>query len=374
MSAKHKELEKMSSAMQLSVSQTDGIFFKVELHCTKTNSKRHSTVTFPPDSPPSTVADVKLKVEEDFSIPMCVQSLSYEAYPLNDSTSLEEARIRSGDTFLVAYSAEGDCPEITKVVRWLELVREYLRAEDPCLEEPMSSDFEDLIKLGIRDELIENLAFKYLFPWLDSKKYANKLYFVQIGGLDVTMDIYSLLHRHPWDQCMLHLKYVEYGLLRVLWNLSETFQLRRLIMKHGGLQLCMKSLLRQKLQERESIQDKTAVDFHQENSWILVETIGAALGLLCKYVLYISMHVLYKVRLGLSPAIIVGISMDTLLFRRERKGMREEGEGEGARTRKRGKERREGRGMEERKEGRYIMLQQNTPNCGHVKSKHPVHV
>lgn len=264
--------------------RTDGVFFNVELQCTETNSSRLSTITFSPDAHPTTIADVKLKVEEEFSIPMCVQSLSYEAYRLNDSTSLEEARIRSGDTFQVAYSAEGDCPEITKVVRWLELVREYLRAEDPCLKDPMSSDFEELIKLGIRDELIESLAFKYLFPWLDSKKYANKLYFVQLGGLDVTMEIYALLHRHSWDQCMLHLKYVEYGLLRVLWNLSETFQLRRLIMKHGGLQLCMKSLLRQKLEKRESIQDNTAVDFHQENSWILVETIGAALGLLCKYV------------------------------------------------------------------------------------------
>lgn len=258
------------------------ISFNLELLCTKTNQTQHGIVAFPENAPPATIADIKSRVEEDFNIPVCVQSLSYEAYCLSDGTSLDAARIRSGDTFLVTYAAEGDCPEIRKVVRWLELVREYLGVEDPSLSSPMSSDFEELIELGIREELIENLAFKYLFPWLDAKKYTNKLYFVQFGGLDVIMDVFTLIHQHPWMQCMLHLKYVEYGILRVLWNLSETFQLRRLIMRHNGLQLCIKSLLRQKLEERESIQDKTNVASHRTNSWVLVETIGAALGLLCK--------------------------------------------------------------------------------------------
>lgn len=274
----------LSQAGRATTRLNNAISFKVELSCTKSHQTLHRVIAFPEEAPPSTVADIKEKVEEEFSIPICVQDLRYETYGLSDGTLLETARIRSGDSFLITYSAEGDCQEIKRVVRWFALVRKYLIAEDPILRtNPMSYDFEDLITLGINEELIENLAFKYLFPWLDARKYANKLHFVQYGGLDVVMDVYAALHHHPWKECVLKLKYVEYGILRVLWNLSETFELRRLIMWHNdGLVLCIKSLLRQKLEEGKAIEDETDAESHRAISWVLVENIGAALGLLCK--------------------------------------------------------------------------------------------
>jgi len=94
------------------------------------------------------------------------------------------------------------------------------------------------------------------------------------------MEVYALLLRQPWSNCRLRLNYIEYGILRVLWNLSETFALRRLIIKHNGLQMCMKSLLRKRLEKGQSIKDEES----PEDEWLLIETIVAALGILCKYV------------------------------------------------------------------------------------------
>ena len=93
------------------------------------------------------------------------------------------------------------------------------------------------------------------------------------------MDVYASLHQNSWDNSIQLLKYLENAIIRVLWNLSETFQLRRQIMSHNdGLGMCMKSLLRQMLEEGKVVEDKQ----DPNSSAVLLDTIEGALGLLCK--------------------------------------------------------------------------------------------
>lgn len=263
--------------------QTKGYWrtYNVELFCCENNQKQHKTIIFHEDRPlPITINDVKSKIEEDFNIPVCVQSLSYEDHPMSDETILQTARIRTGDTFRIDYSSEGDCEEIGKVVRWLKLVKQFLLEEDPTVSNSrLSSSFEYQLRTGINEELVENLAFKYLYPWLDARKYANKLFFVSCGGLKTMMDIYAAILKHPWKECLLNLQYLEYSILRVLWNLSETFELRRLILSHDCLKLCVLSLLREKI-----VAGVDSLGDARDDHMLLVDTIGGALGLLCKYV------------------------------------------------------------------------------------------
>ncbi len=61
-----------------------------------TKQSKFVTLTFSEDALPTTVAEVKEKIENDFSIPVCVQSLKYEDHILADDSSLEMAKIRSG--------------------------------------------------------------------------------------------------------------------------------------------------------------------------------------------------------------------------------------------------------------------------------------
>ena len=247
------------------------------LHCERSEVAEHRTVEYP-NRPRALVRDVKLEIERAHSIPCCVQTLLYDSHTLSDDSALDACCIRSGDTLHVRYPSEGDCKAILEITSWMGLLLAALKQEDPSLVRRPSDGLEILLMVGIENEFIENLAFEHFFPWLDAKKYVNKLHFVYNGGLDILMEVYALLLRQSWSKCLIKLKYMEYGILRVLWNLSETFALRRLINQHGGLEMVMKSLLRQVLDKGEAIKDKDC----QGADWILVETIGAALGVLCK--------------------------------------------------------------------------------------------
>ena len=253
-------------------------FFDLVLHCTQTGATEERQLGFV--SPPETARDVKIRIEDEYNIPVCVQTLVFESHVLSDDTNLECIRIRSGDTFHVSYYADGNCKEILEVISWFATLLAALKIENPSISGGISSDLEELLSVGMEAEFVEDLADEYFFPWLDGKKYANKLHFVHNSGAEIMMEVYSLLLRQPWSNCHLRLKYIEYGILRVLWNLSETFALRRLIIKHNGLQMCMKSLLRKRLEEGQPIKDEES----PEDEWLLIETIGAALGILCKYV------------------------------------------------------------------------------------------
>lgn len=280
-----------SHRKNLKLSQENRNTFHVELFCSDNNETQLKTILFPEDRPqPVTVADIKTKIERQFNIPACVQSLSYEAHPISDETTLQRARIRTGDSFRVVYSSAGDCEEIWDVVQWFQLVKQFLLKEDPTVSNNrLGHEFDYVLSCGINDELVENLAFKYLYPWLDARKYANKLFFVSCGGLKTMMGIYVALLKHPWKDCLLKIQCLEYGILRVLWNLSETLELRRLILSHNDcLQLCIRSLLREKMVEGEDVKDASDSLSDTESGFVLVETIGAALGLLCKYVCEIS--------------------------------------------------------------------------------------
>ena len=225
-----------------------------------------------------------MQIEKECNIPSCVQSLVFDTHTLTDDMRLDVLKIRSGDTIRVNYHSDADCKEITQIINWLEMLVDALRMENPSHMCGISNSLDQIILVGIQAEFIEDLAFEFFFPWLNARKYANKLHFVENSGVDIIMELYSLVQRQAWKNSLLKLKYMEYGILRVLWNLSETFALRRIIVQHGGLEMCMKSLLRKKLEKGEEIIDRESPGVEVNNQdWILVETIGGALGTLCKY-------------------------------------------------------------------------------------------
>ena len=251
------------------------------LKCTDTLTDSVKEVNLP--ALPPTTEELKSAIEGSCNVPSCVQDLSFESYPLSDREDVRRARIRSGDTITVRYLAEGDCKEVVGIISWMGVVLAVLKTENPSVTRGMSEHLNDLVTSAIELEYIENLAFNYFFPWLDAKKYANKLHFVSKGGLEIMMELYSLLHRETWGRCLLKMKYLEYGILRVLWNLSETFPLRRAIIRLGGLEMCMQSLMRETIIKGEAIVDRQSPKGANQD-WILVENLGAALGTLCKYV------------------------------------------------------------------------------------------
>ena len=273
----------MSDVLQSSrqEGERNGVTLQLLLNRSHDQTKTVKEVSLP--SLPCTTDELKSVIETECDIPACVQNLSFETHPLTGKDDVKLARVRSGDTINVQYLSEGDCKGIVQITSWMGLLLATLKQESPSITQGISENLNDLVTHGIEFELIENLAFDYFFPWLDAKKYANKLHFVSNGGLEIMMELYSLLQRESWGRCLLKMKYLEYGILRVLWNLSETFALRRAIIRLGGLKMCMSSLLRDEIMKGEAIVDRQSPRGANQD-WILIETIAGALGTLCKYV------------------------------------------------------------------------------------------
>ena len=92
----------------------DKIELNVLLNCELTKSSETKQVHF--QSLPTTPLEVKKKIEEDFSIPSCIQTLHYQSMILKDSDQLQHTHFRSGDMFTVDYPIEAECEMVQKVL------------------------------------------------------------------------------------------------------------------------------------------------------------------------------------------------------------------------------------------------------------------
>ena len=244
--------------------------YSVVLHCTKTNLSEVKDIQF--ESPPVNTSDIMEQIEKQFSIPVCVQVLSFEGCTLKGSNSLSALRVCEGDIFHVEYLAKGDCLELVEIVSWLEQLSKAVASN--------SLDLIEIAKIGMQQRL--SLAF-YFYKWDDptSKSYVNKLYFIQIGGFKMIMNIYQFLLQMPWNEMNTSFKYLEHWIINSLLSFEETFPLCRLMIQHNVVLMLTKSLLRVRLEEGKMIRCyDTSVSKYQQSH--LVKTVYGSVGVLLK--------------------------------------------------------------------------------------------
>ena len=237
----------------------DKVVLNVLLNCEETKSSETKQVHF--KSLPTTPLEIKKKIEEGFSIPSCVQTLHYQSMVLKDSDQLQHTHFRSGDTFTVDYQTRGDCEKIQDVIKWLKDLLKYLEEIDNNYlsdddEEPSNSlsylcnRTEDLILSGMHDGTAQELCLHLFYPWKDKRTYVNKLHFQHEGGLEVLMKVYGHMISKEWGEIgidsQFHL-YLECLCSQAVANYTQTFQLRRQVVKLGGLEMCTKTLLRKQV-------------------------------------------------------------------------------------------------------------------------------
>ena len=254
----------------------DRIVLNILLNCELTKSSETKQIQF--QSLPTTPLEVKKKIEEDFSIPSCVQTLHYQSMILKDSDQLQNTHFRSGDTFTVDYPIEAECEMVQNVLKWLKELFELskIHISFPSGEDDPSvySRIENLILDGERDGITEELAVSLFHPWEDKKKLMNKFYFQQEGGLDMLMTVYGMLVSKEWGELgiekYLHV-YLERKCCQAVVNYSQTFQLSRQIIQLRGLEICTATLLRRQLHK-----DDTTLNH------LMYITLRSALIALCK--------------------------------------------------------------------------------------------
>ena len=255
----------------------DTIVLNVLLNCEETKSSETKQVHF--QSLPTTPLEIKKKIEEDFSIPSCVQTLHYQSMILKDSDQLQHTHFRSGDTFTVDYPMKAECEMARNVIKWLKELFELLK----CIEENSSSPDEgkdhlvitNIQEILIKDDAIVNAVSCTLFsPWKDKKKLMNKFYFQQEGGLDVLMKVYAVVISKEWGDLGLEERfhiYLEFICSDAILRYAQTIPFQRQIVRLGGLEMCMKALLRRPL-----LRDNNITDTH------IYDTLENALYCLCK--------------------------------------------------------------------------------------------
>ncbi len=254
---------------------------KFRLHCRSTDSCEEATLKLP--SPPRTVVDVKTALEAECSIPACIQQLQFESATLRDAESLANLHVRSGDRLSVAYKAPADCTAIKEAIAWMNSVVELLEEETPAAH--TSRRVLDLIISGYQACIMENLAFKRFSPWVSPVVQVNKLYFLQEGGLELLLKLFGLVLNVPWPVSPREFKYVEHICMTVVSNLASSLELRRLIVNHGIILMCLQSLLRVKLSQGQPVVDDTgSLGVQHINDGILQDTMRSDVAMIAKYV------------------------------------------------------------------------------------------
>ena len=248
--------------------------FCLQLHCTKTGLTEKGEIQL--ESPPHTqdILDVKKQVEKQFSIPVCIQAVSYNGQTLKNNIKLSDLRVRNGDMFHVEYLAKADCAGIMEIISWLEQLSSAITA---CL------DTDDIIEDGIQQDLLETLEKDFFSPWNDptSKSYVNKLFFVDKSGISLILKVYEFLLQKTWKEMTENYNYVERWIIESMWSFAETVPLCHVLIQHNIIQMVTKSLLRVRLEEGRRIEDLDASGDHYQQD-ILIETIRYCIGVFLK--------------------------------------------------------------------------------------------
>ena len=242
----------------MSSSAEDKVELNILLNREETKSSEIKRVHF--QSLPTTPLEIKKKLEEDFSIPSCVQTLHYQSMILKDSDQLQRSHFRSGDTFTVHYPIEAECEIVKNVIKWLKELLELLKsiADSEADSHPYEDELRDLIIEGENDKIVEALCYKLFTPWEEKKKLMNKFFFQYEGGLDVLIKIYRILVSKEWGDLGIHTDvhiYLERKCTLAISNYLQTISLRRQVSRLGGLELCTTTLLRRQLQGQQYIPD-----------------------------------------------------------------------------------------------------------------------
>ena len=253
--------------------------FHLTFKCTSSNesSKKLKEATI--ITLASTVEELKQKIEDEYQIPSCVQTLYWQSVFLRPSSKLYDIGLRNGDTITVKYHSQCECKEVLASIQWLSSIVSEIKSKGvPTLTNRVNIHQFDLSSI---ETYLKNLSFVHFHPWLRPDKYVNKIFFHEHGGLQLISSLFELLLSVKWDSLELDAKFCLVLLQYVLWNFGESFMLRKQMYQHGVLTMCMKCLL---------IKPVTPFcDFLSEESnleYLPVDCVSSAIGTLCKSVLY----------------------------------------------------------------------------------------
>lgn len=217
----------------------------VELHCERSLVSDVRKISF--TSTPTTIQEIKEKVEECCSVPVCVQTVYYHSELLLDDCVLSTLYMRSGDSIKVTFPERGECDKVKEVTQWLTAVIPLLRlcqyADETMLEGLNSRN----ISILVNEEKASLMSRELFYPWNNKVKSVNCSHFVYLNGVDllVTFHKHAIELRRSNDcQFARYLStYFEVICSQTVANFAVDFACRRLLFRGEGLEQCIQSFL-----------------------------------------------------------------------------------------------------------------------------------
>ena len=207
------------------------------------NTTKEKVVTF--SSPPETVGDLKIAVENQHNVPQCLQTIEIgDRCIKTDDDRLSDHYVTAGDSFKVTYLYESDVNFAkTLTERATQMKATLIDLEEkqiaPC-KGVRSIPYEPHHKLCYLLSFTDNNFFS---PWLSDKTTANRKCFVQVGALDAVLSVLShLQEKYPLNKRISKLLTLENVILSVLWCMAETTESQEPVISRGGIQLMLRAL------------------------------------------------------------------------------------------------------------------------------------
>lgn len=264
------------------------VSFNVVLNCSWNKTTREKTLIIKEGFPRRTL-DLKLCIQQEYSIPACIQCLKFECVTLDDHTPLEFYHIRDGDRIQVMYASEGDVKEILDVLDHMLTSLSFIKSIQPDLTaRKISEELDTLIARNVFPSKVNNLAETYFVPCSSDRAETNRTFYVHCGGVRISHKLHHVLLKQPWANMPLQMQHLEHAILRVYWNMTASFSVRMYVLQDTQTLDCiMRSFTRVKLDPDGYLEAPpnpyaSRMTTKYELSRITCEVVYKAMGALCK--------------------------------------------------------------------------------------------
>ncbi len=261
--------------MDCPVPTSSSCSFVLDLECSKTGETTRKTITL--EAYPGSVVQLKQEIQRALGIPGFAQTVLYESAVLKDTDEPNSLHIRSGDTLHVTFESVAECVEVGEALRWLTLLARAFETHVPTVNDHESCDATVAIAQGISQGMLRRLATEIFQPYESDVKQMNKRFFIHSGGLDLLSQVFSRILDLEWNNCPMLLRHFERDCLRILYHLASTFEVRKLMVEHGCVEICTRSLLRVGRDQLDDLHPQSIA-----TDAILVDVQAMAMGTLCK--------------------------------------------------------------------------------------------
>jgi len=220
----------------------------LEMVFEKSNSTSTKKLVLP--AYPANFQAVKTRIEECFSIPVCVQKVTYQNNEVLDCWNPRSFYLQSGDMLRVLCPHTGEVAEVQRAVEWLKQCLEILddvwqkRAPGNIKPGKLPKESSEILWSTRNSNLIKSGLFG---SWSRPCTEVNCHHFCALGGVKLLVRFHKLLvqlrQENPQFAYTKYYFYLEMICCQGISLFCLNNELSKLMAGSGGLESCIGSLL-----------------------------------------------------------------------------------------------------------------------------------